>query len=178
MLPSGVLLRGLKTHPDERGDFTELFRDAWIDSPLPVQWNVSRTCPNVLRGVHAHAKHWDYLCVIDGEMIIGLHDLRCQAAAQARSPILHLSAERLELLAIPPGVAHGFYSPDRSIHLVGASGYYDPTDHRRCRWDCPELGLDWPCRAPKLSPADRQAPGYDELKSAWLAAMAAVQHMA
>ena len=177
-LPAGVALRVLKTLPDDRGAFTEFFRDEWIGSPPPVQWNISRTRPNVLRGVHVHTKHWDYFCLIDGEMVIGLHDLRREGAAEARSAMFQLSGERLEALIIPPGVAHGFYSPSCSTHVIGASSYYDPTDHRRCRWDCPELDLDWPCRAPELSPADQQAPDYAELKSAFLAAMATVQHTA
>ena len=174
-VPAGVARRVLATHPDHRGDFAELFRNEWQTSPSPVQWSISRNLPNVLRGVHVHTKHWDYLCVTDGEMTVGLHDLRADAAAVARSAIVQLSGERLEMLIIPPGVAHGFYSLNRSTYVIGASGYYDPTDHRRCRWDCAELDLDWPCRAPELSAADRQAPGYAALKSAFLAAMATVQ---
>lgn len=175
VLPTGVARRVLTTHPDGRGDFTELFRNEWQESPPPLQWNLSRNRPNVLRGVHVHAKHWDYLCVIDGEMFVGLHDLRPDTAVECRSALLHLSGGHLEVLAIPPGVAHGFYSPGHSTHVIGASGYYDPADHRRCRWDCPELALDWPCRAPELSLADRQAPGYPALRSDFQAALARLQ---
>ena len=142
-LPPGVARRTLKTFPDDRGDFTEIFRNEWQASPSPVQWNISRNQPNVLRGVHVHAHHWDYLCVVEGEMAIGLHDLRPGASDTAKSAMVHLSGDRLEVLVIPPGVAHGFYSPNHSTYVIGASGYYDPTDHRRCRWDCPELKLDW-----------------------------------
>jgi dTDP-4-dehydrorhamnose 3,5-epimerase len=88
--------------------------------------------------------------------------------------MVHMTGDRFEVLAIPPGVAHGVYSRQGSTLLVGVSGYYDPADHRRCLWNCPELDLDWPCHAPELSEADRQAPGYAELKSALLAAMASL----
>lgn len=177
-LPTGVMLKSLKTIPDDRGDVTEFFRDQWHDSPLPVQWNASRSNANVLRGVHVHARHWDYLCMISGEMVIGLHDLRPRAPGAAQSAMVWLDGGRLQMLAIPPGVAHGFYSPNSSTHVIGASSYYDPSDHRRCRWDCPELALDWPCSAPDLSPADRNAPGYAELKSAFLAATATARFRA
>jgi dTDP-4-dehydrorhamnose 3,5-epimerase len=170
-LPAGVVRHALNTHPDDRGDFTEIFRQHWHDSPPPVQWNMSRNRPNVLRGVHVHAKHWDYLCVTDGEMTVGLHDLR-EAGAGAQSALLRLSGDRLEMLIIPAGVAHGFYSAGRSTYVIGASGYYDPADHRRCRWDCPELGFAWPCDRPALSPADRDAPGYAEMVNAYRAARA------
>jgi len=174
-LPVGVWLRPLTTHPDDRGDFTEFFRNEWYDSPLPVQWNISRSRPNVLRGVHVHVKHWDYYCVVDGETTVGLHDLRADAALRVRSAMVRLGDDRLEVLAIPPGVAHGVYSQHGSTLLIGVSGYYDPADHRRCRWNCPELDLDWRCQAPELSQEDRQAPGYAELRSAFLAAMASVE---
>ncbi|HSE74481.1 MAG TPA: hypothetical protein VLB05_08210, partial [Dongiaceae bacterium] len=68
-----------------------------------------------------------------------------------------------------------FYSVDHSTYVIGASSYYDPTDHRRCRWDCPELGLDWPCDGPDLSPADHKAPSYGELADGFRAAMAALR---
>lgn len=165
-LPAGVVRCALTTYPDDRGDFTEIFRQHWHDSPPPVQWNLSRNRPNVLRGMHVHARHWDYLCVTDGEMTVGLHDLRATGAG-ARSAIVQLSADRLEMLVIPAGVAHGFYSTRGSTYVIGASSYYDPSDHRRCRWDCPELGLAWPCDRPELSPADRDAPDYAALATAF-----------
>lgn len=177
-LPDDVRLMPLRTHPDERGDFTEFFRNEWHESPAPVQWNVSRTEPNALRGVHVHALHWDYLCVVAGEMVVGLHDLRPDTADLRRSVMLRLDGSRLQMLSIPPGVAHGFYSPQESLHVIGASGYYHPADHRRCRWDSPELGLDWPCAAPDLSPADRDAPSYRELRAAFVAAAAAARSRA
>ncbi len=175
LLPVGVVRQRLKTYPDDRGDFTEIFRQEWQKSPPPLQWNISRSRPNVLRGVHVHAKHWDYLCVIDGEMVVGLHDLRSTEQAGAAPPMIRLSGDQLELLIIPPGVAHGFYSPGNSTYVIGASAYYDPTDHRRCRWDCPELDLAWPCDQPDLSTADRNAPCYAELAADFHAAAVALE---
>lgn len=177
-LPDGVRLVSLQTHVDGRGDFTEFFRNEWHESPLPLQWNISSSNPNVMRGVHVHALHWDYLCVVTGEMAIGLHDLRPEDSGASRSALLRLAGKRLQMLVIPPGVAHGFYSLSKSAYVIGASGYYTPTDHRRCRWNCPELGLDWPCVAPELSAADRDAPSYAELQTAFLAAAAAARSRA
>jgi len=170
-LPAGVSLRPLTTHPDNRGDLTEVFRNEWHGSPLPVQWLVSRTEANVLRGVHVHARCWDYLCVIAGEMIVGLHDLR-PTAPTARSTMLHLNGARLQMLVIPTGVAHGFYSPGDSTFVVGASAYHDPSDHGGCRWDAPELAFDWPCAGPELSARDRGLGSYTEMRAAFLAAAA------
>jgi len=170
-VPIGVRLLPLTTFADARGDFTEIFRQQWHEAPPPVQWNMSRSGSSVLRGVHVHALHWDYLCVVTGDMTVGLHDLRPEATGACRSATLRLSGDALRLLVIPPGVAHGFYSETESMYVLGASAYYNPSDHRRCRWDSPELELDWPCSTPRLSPADRDAPSYVELKAAFLAAV-------
>jgi dTDP-4-dehydrorhamnose 3,5-epimerase len=167
-LPAGVTLMALTTHPDNRGELTEIFRNEWHGSPLPVQWMISRTEPNVLRGVHVHARHWDYYCVVAGEITVGLHDLRSPVPAARRSAMLRLTGTQLQMLAIPPGVAHGFYSPGDSLHVIGTSSYYDPADHRGCRWDSSELGLDWPCNAPVLSATDRDAGSYAELRASFL----------
>lgn len=172
-LPPGAMLRSLETHPDRRGELTEFFRNEWFTTPLPVQWNVSRTAANVLRGVHVHRSHWDYLCVITGEQVVGLHDLRPGTPASSRSSMLVLNGARLQMLSIPPGVAHGFYSPQASVQVIGVSRYYSPLEDRRCRWNCPELGFTWPCTDPILSPVDRDAPGYGELERAFLAGPAA-----
>ena len=172
-LPSGVNLTSLKTHSDSRGDLTEIFRNEWQDSHEPVQWLVSRTEANALRGVHVHARHWDYYCVVAGELIIGLHDLR-PTASTPQSAMLRLSAAQLQLAAIPTGVAHGLYSPSSSMFMVATSEYYDPADDLACRWDAPELAMDWPCTAPVLSIRDRDAGGYAAFKAAFLADLAAI----
>ncbi|HEY1383767.1 MAG TPA: dTDP-4-dehydrorhamnose 3,5-epimerase family protein [Dongiaceae bacterium] len=176
-LPAGVTRRVLKTHPDDRGNFTEFFRNEWYASPLPVQWNITRNQPNVLRGVQVHARHWDYLCVIAGELCVGLHDVR-PGAIGVRSAVVTLSGQQLEILVIPPGVAHGLYSPAHATHLIGVSSYYDPTDHARCSWNCPELELNWPCDEPELSASDREPLGYADFVAAYLAAAASVRHKA
>jgi dTDP-4-dehydrorhamnose 3,5-epimerase len=171
-LPIGVRLMPLTTHSDSRGDLTEIIRNEWHGTPLPVQWIVIRTGPNTMRGVHLHASKWDYACVVAGEMIVGLHDLRSKQPAGSAA-LLHLSGARLQALVIPPGVAHGFYAPGDSTLVLGASTYSDGSDDRACRWDSPELGLDWPCTAPELSARDRDAGSYAALKTA-LHAVAAV----
>lgn len=162
-VPAGVRVISLTTHPDNRGDLTEVFRREWIDSPAPIQWAVARSEANVLRGVHVHARHWDYYCVVSGELVVGLHDLRPGAAMA--TAMLFLSGQGLQLLAVPSGVAHGLYSSVPSTLLVGTSTYYDSADHRGCRWDAPELGLEWPCTDPILSAKDRDAGSYAELEA-------------
>ncbi|WP_119304924.1 dTDP-4-dehydrorhamnose 3,5-epimerase family protein [Dongia deserti] len=166
ILPADVRLMPLQTHPDARGELTEIFRKEWHGSPSPVQWTACQSAPNALRGIHVYRYRWNYLCVIAGEMFVGLHDLRPEEPTARRSAMLRLNGRQLQMLVIPPGVAHGFYSSADSMFFTGASVYDDHSDHQRCRWDAPELGLEWPCTAPELSASDRDAGDYADLAAA------------
>jgi dTDP-4-dehydrorhamnose 3,5-epimerase len=104
-------------------------------------------------------------------VLVGLHDVRLEKPTRRRSAMIHLDSRHLQTLAIPPGVAHGFYSHADSIILFGSSGYCAPSDYHRCRWDSPELSFTWPCAAPELSALDRDARGYAEMESALHGAM-------
>src|SRR3989337_4496757 len=113
MLPEGVAAHPLEPHPDERGVFTELFRESWGLPVAPVQWNAVRSGANVLRGVHAHWRHWDYLTLVAGRATIGLHDLREGSPTEGLGPAGDLSPDAPGAPGIPPGAAPGvvFHPP-------------------------------------------------------------------
>src|SRR5882672_9097030 len=156
-LPHGVVWRDLKTHVDQRGDLTELFRAEWHIGPAPVQWNFVRSQKNVLRGVHVHHRHDDYLIVVQNRMVLGLKDLRRDSPTHDLASMVELNGQDLSVIHIPYGVAHGFYVPSDALYFYAVSHYWDTSDELRCRWDDPELGLDWPTVSPVLSDADAMA---------------------
>lgn len=55
----------LSTLRDRRGSLTEIFRQEWVNSAVPVQWNRVQSEANVLRGVRVlhlssvPRKDWD-----------------------------------------------------------------------------------------------------------------------
>ena len=173
MLPDGVELHRLEPHADARGAFTELFRDSWGLGVAPVQWNAVRSEANVLRGVHAHWRHADYLTVVSGRATIGLHDLREGSPTEGLGTAVELEADAPAALAIPTGVAHGFYFHEPSIHVYAVSHEWDPSDELGCRWNDPELRISWPCTDPLLSERDRNLDPLNELRVAWRAALVA-----
>ena len=172
MLPDGVELLRLEPHPDERGVFTELFRDSWGLGLVPVQWNAVRSEPNVLRGVHVHWRHADFLTVVSGRATIGLHDLRRGSPTEGAGTAVDLAADSPQALLIPTGVAHGFYFHEPSVHVYAVTHDWDPADELGCRWNDPELGIPWPCSDPMLSERDRDAGSLSALRDAWHAALA------
>lgn len=163
-LPAGMQVRELSRHVDARGSFMELFRYEWELGCEARQWNVVDSRAGVLRGVHVHVTHWDYLTVVSGTLLLGLHDLRTDSETVGLSCFLRLEGDSPRAVSIPPGVCHGFYYPRAAVHIYAVSEYWNPADELGCRFDCPELGLDWPEAAPILSDRDRDASGYAAMR--------------
>ena len=142
LLPGGTLLRPLEAHADERGVFTELYRLEWETGVAPIQWNAVRSEAGVLRGVHVHIKHDDYLTLPYGRAVVGLRDLRQGSPTEGLSALVELRgddpvvaddpprcrARVLLLRAVAPRLRrHGVLEPGRRARLqLGRPGAGDP----------------------------------------------------
>jgi len=166
-LPVGVSIVPLTPHQDDRGVFTELHRVSWDTGVEPVQWNAVRSEPGVLRGVHVHRRHVDYLTLVAGRATIGLHDLRPASPSEGLGTTVELDTAAPSALVIPVGVAHGFYFHEPSIHVYAVSHEFDPADELGCRWDDVELRIDWPFADPLISPRDRELGSLSDLRRTW-----------
>jgi dTDP-4-dehydrorhamnose 3,5-epimerase len=162
-LPSGVVLHELVSHVDERGAFTEVFRNEWDTAIDPAQWNYVRSAAGVLRGVHVHIRHSDYLMVVEGEAVIGVRDLRTGSPTFGVAATVDVTGGVLRAIEFPPGVAHGFCFSAPSAHLYAVSHYWDEADELGCRWDDEGLGIEWPDDSYLVSERDAQALSLDEL---------------
>jgi dTDP-4-dehydrorhamnose 3,5-epimerase len=154
----GVRRISLNRRSDIRGSLVEAYRQEGDSGIRPVQWNVSESNAGVLRGVHAHWKHTDYLFLIHGVMRLGLYDLRRSSPSFRRSEILDLSETPPVGILIPPGVAHGFCSPASATLLQGVTEYWDPADELGCHCADPDLHLAWNVDNPILSERDSALP--------------------
>ena len=166
----GVVVHRLKQHGDPRGVLVEIYRDDWVAPDRFRQWNLVRSEANALRGVHVHHGHYDYLHVIEGEMLLGLHDIRPEDPAERLSAFVTLSGTDPLAVEIPVGVCHGFWFPVRTTYVYGLSKPWSITEKLGCSYDAPELGLDWPVSTPILS-VDDAAPAYtyQSMRAEWLA---------
>ena len=165
VLPAGVHLVPLDMHVDDRGVFTELFRQSWFDELTPVQWNVVHSEANVLRGVHVHVRHADYLTVVSGRAVFGLCDLRPGSPTAGQRARIEMDGTQLQALIIPPGVAHGFYFVEPSMHVYAVSEYWDQEDELGCHFADPDLALSWPSATPRVSSRDAALPSLNQLRS-------------
>jgi dTDP-4-dehydrorhamnose 3,5-epimerase len=170
ILPDGVTVRRLVPNIDLRGNLVEVYREEWGDDWRVMQFNAVISGPGVLRGMHVHATHFDYIVLLSGRMLLALHDLRPTSPTVRLSSMTELAGEAPAGVTIPAGVAHGLYFPEQSVVLYGLSRHWDQTDELLCRWDAEEFKLAWPTRAPILSERDSTAGSYDELRQTFEAA--------
>jgi dTDP-4-dehydrorhamnose 3,5-epimerase len=141
-------LFNLTAHTDERGSFTEVFRQTWTYPPSGLEvppendeWpqaNISRSRAGVLRGMHFHKQQSDWWYVVDGKMEIALYDLRI---AQAKPEMVSLGQQTA--LLIPPLVAHGFLALTDVTLLYLVSDYHTGKDEFGIAWDDPDMAIPW-----------------------------------
>jgi len=162
----GVQLRELATFADDRGAFTETFRQEWLppgDAPV-LQSNLSRSGRGVLRGMHFHRTQTDWWVFLEGEAFVALCDLR--SGSPTRGLVTSGSFDAgggLRALSIPPGVAHGFCALSEVALQYMVTAYHDPGDENGFAWDDPDAAIPWPVAQPILSERDRANPALSQV---------------
>ena len=157
----GVLLIEPQVFADGRGFFMETWRrERYAEAGLPdlsAQDNLSCSRRGVLRGLHlqsprAQAK----LCqVLEGEVYDVVVDVRRGSPHFGRWLGVKLSSDPCRQLFIPEGFAHGFcVLSERALFAYKCSDLHDPDAEITIRWDDPELAIDWPVEAPRVSDKD------------------------
>jgi dTDP-4-dehydrorhamnose 3,5-epimerase len=163
----GARLLPLEPHPDERGSFTEVFSAQWDTGIGPVQWSIVRSAPGVLRGMHLHRRHDEYIHVIEGRATIGLYDLRPDSPTSGCSAVYELDAAEPACLTFPAGIVHGWLFHEPSVHLQAVSetyADYGEDDNLGCHWSDLELGIDWPVEPTIVSARSSAFPSLAELR--------------
>ncbi len=166
---AGVFRLVPKRIADERGYFArtscmEDLRRHGID-PVAAQCSVSHNpTRGTLRGVHFQAEPHGETKLIRctrGAIFDVLVDLRPESPTYCDWVGVNLSAENNQLVAVPPGIAHGFLTlePDSEVFYQISVPFHAPSA-RGVRWDDPAFGIEWP-RAPELmSDRDRTYPDF------------------
>ncbi|MGJ3238136.1 MAG: dTDP-4-dehydrorhamnose 3,5-epimerase family protein [Anaerolineae bacterium] len=151
----------LQEYGDERGVFSEIFRQEWFPQ---VNWdklqsNRSKSKANVLRGLHYHFHQVDYWYVPQGRIRAGLLDLRPHSPTFKQTQTVEMGEENNIGLFIPVGVAHGFYARTNCTLIYYVNNYYDNSDEFGVKWDDPAFTLNWGnADTPLISERDRTNP--------------------
>lgn len=171
----GVLRISPEIHEDPRGFFFEGYNrndfcQLGIDSTF-VQDNQSGSKQGVLRGLHYQIRHPQGKLVraIRGEIFDVAVDMRRSSKTFGSWYGTILSAANRQMLWVPLGFAHGFYTlSDRAEVLYKVTDYYAPEWERTLLWNDPVIGIEWPLiegRPPLLSPKDASGAALSEAEA-------------
>jgi dTDP-4-dehydrorhamnose 3,5-epimerase len=159
----GMLIVEPEVFADSRGLFTELhqaarYAAAGIASRF-VQDNLSRSAKGVLRGLHLQnpRPQGKLVTVLRGRVLDVAVDVRIGSPAFGRHVAVELDDANRRQCWIPRGLAHGFIArSDTADVFYKCDEIYSPENAIVLRWNDPDLGIDWQCEAPILSPRDRE----------------------
>lgn len=145
-----------KVFGDDRGFFSETFRDDWFKKNVAdvtfVQDNHSKSSHGILRGIHYQLKQAQgkLVRVISGEVYDVAIDMRKNSPSFGQSFGTLLSAENKRQMWVPAGFAHGFYVTSSSAEFVyKCTNYYAPEFEHSVLWNDPALAIEWPIPAGK-----------------------------
>lgn len=167
-----VILIRPRVFGDARGFFLESWEEkkfaaAGITAKF-VQDNHSRSARHTLRGLHYQKPNTQgkLVRVVSGTVFDVAVDIRRSSPTFGRSVGVTLSAQKHEMLWVPPGFAHGFLVLSESADfLYRCTDFYAPAHERAIRWNDPDLGVQWPLPQgvdPLLSAKDAVAGTFGE----------------
>ena len=143
-----VKIKQLKIFPDDRGFFTEVFKEEMDDFKIPIkQTSYTETYPGVIKAFHWHKKQWDLWFVTKGMTQVVLCDMREDSPTYKETQVICAGEQNRLLIFIPPFVAHGYrvLGNEKVGLLYHTTECYDPKnpDEERIDWDSPAIGFDW-----------------------------------
>lgn len=156
---------------DDRGSFQEFFNRRKLEDLIPelgcAQINLSRSLPNVVRGLHFQfmPAQGKLVGAIRGAVWDAVVDVRAESPTFGKHFAIELSADNNLMLWIPSGFAHGFcVAKNESADVLYVTDtYYNPRAEGGIFWKDPELAIPWPLRGEAiLSERDRKLPLFRE----------------
>lgn len=148
----GVVVKELRSHPDERGFFREIIRttDPLFEGGKFAQWSHSKMSQDVVKAWHYHHIQSDWWYCPVGMIETVLYDNRPESPTYKTKLVLLMGdssehSEARELcVRIPPGVLHGCKVLSKSAHLFYVtSEIYNTKDEGRLPYNSEVVGHDW-----------------------------------
>lgn len=150
----------LEPYTDTRGRFLETFRKEWFPQRSwdTLQSNRSDSKAGVLRGLHYHFYQVDYWYVVQGQIRVGLADIRPDSPTVGAVATIEMGGTVQKGLFVPIGVAHGFLALTDATLTYIVDNYYDSHDEFGVAWNDPQLNVPWNIETPILSTRDARNP--------------------
>jgi dTDP-4-dehydrorhamnose 3,5-epimerase len=145
---------------DKRGRFVKTFhQEIFAEHGLHTEYaeafySVSKR--HVLRGLHFQVPPYEQAKVVYclvGKILDAVVDLRNGSPTYGRHVTLELSANQANMVYIPVGMAHGFYTlSDTALMVYNVTSVYSPEHDTGILWN--SGGIRWPDNEPIVSDKD------------------------
>lgn len=144
---TGVYTCDLKVLPDERGFFSEAFRQDWhelLEGDNIVQANFSYSYPGIIRAWHRHLRgQVDYFLVLKGAVKICAYDDRHGSSPKGRLVEIIACEQRPQIVRIPGYYWHGTKTissePSLTVYFLSRLYDYQQPDEERRAWNDPSI---------------------------------------
>ncbi|CAA0079781.1 dTDP-4-dehydrorhamnose 3,5-epimerase [BD1-7 clade bacterium] len=171
-----VILIEPTIHGDERGYFTETFRqdafEEFLGFKVPFcQDNESKSNKGVLRGLHyqlAPAAQSKLVRVVHGSVLDVAVDIRQGSATYGHHVAVELTGKNKKQLFVPRGFAHGFLVlEDDTVFTYKVDNLYAPELDRGIAYDDKQLAVNWMLSGTELllSEKDRVQPALKDAET-------------
>jgi len=163
-----------KIIPDKRGRFVKTFhKEMFMDNKLEHAFEeeyYSISKQGVLRGMHFQRpphEHAKLVYCINGKVMDAVVDLRKDSSTFGEHIIFELSAEKANIIYIPRGFAHGFYTLSEEATLIyKVTSMYSPGHDAGIHWD--SFDIKWPEKDPIVSSRDQNFPLFVNIDDIFL----------
>ena len=171
----GAFIIEPKVFSDDRGYFMETFCQKEFEENIGlvafIQDNESQSSYGVLRGLHyqkGDAAQAKLVRVIQGAVLDVAVDIRENSPTFGQYVTVELSGENKRQFFIPRGFAHGFVVlSETAVFSYKVDNFYSPSTERTLNCFDPDLAIQWPVSADKLtlSDKDRNGMSFRELRN-------------
>lgn len=147
---SGLIIKELKSHPDNRGFFREVVRhtDEFFEPTGFKQWSHSKMQKNVVKAWHYHNRQIDWWYIGLGLVEAVFYDAREESPTYKNKIVMKMGDAELGgrevCIKIPQGVLHSCKVLSEFAHLFYiTSEIYNPDDEGRVPYNSDLIDHDW-----------------------------------
>jgi dTDP-4-dehydrorhamnose 3,5-epimerase len=167
-----VIVISPRVFQDSRGYFLETWKNSEFQANGItedfVQENVSFSTKGVIRGLHYQihpSAQGKLVSCVQGSILDVAVDIRQNSPTFGKWVGRELNAENREMMYVPVGFAHGFYTQSETALVVyKVTAEYDQPRERGIIWNDPTLNIDWGSSDAILSGKDEILPLLNEVE--------------
>jgi dTDP-4-dehydrorhamnose 3,5-epimerase len=164
----------LGRHHDNRGWFTETFRQSWlrdhnIDTNFIFEYCSFNTNADTIRGLHAQtadAPQTKLVSVLNGSILDVLVDARLDSPTYGKYCTVELEKSQPSIVYVPPGFYHGFVTLEPNTYvLYKLDNYHNSAAECGVMWNDDTLNIQWPLSGSgtrTISQRDQMHPQWSE----------------